>query len=168
MAAIEPVQPAQNNVQQIEIPERWEICLMEQLKAENLFFDRPSLERLASLLESELQEARKREKHLLRLLEQEQKRNAVLERLLANGSNTGEIPKADGLNDGRRKLFECLQKHYPHPLSPEHIQRFLGLRSTPVYTLVRMAKADILKRPSHGLYAIAEEYVQLRERDSDP
>ncbi len=161
MAAFKPVHTAQKNVQLIEFLERGELCLMEQRKAENLFFDRASLERLASLLESELQEARKREKHLLRLLEQEQKRNAVLERLLANGSNTGEIPKADGLNDGRRKLFEWLQKHYPHALSPSQIQRLLGLPSTPIYTLVRMAKAGILKRPSHGLYAIADEHVQL-------
>ncbi len=161
---------AQNCVQQIESPERRELCLMEQRKAENLFFDRTSLERLASLLESELQEARKREKQLLQLLEQEQRCNAAWERLFDERlqhsdipQGLGEEPKEFDIRENRAKLLECLQNHYPHPLSPAQIQRFLGLRSNPFYTLARMAKAGILKRPSHGLYAIADEHVQLWE-----
>ncbi len=142
---------------------------MEQRKAENLFFDRPSLERLASLLESELQEARKREKHLLRLLVQEQRGNAAWERLFDERLQHSEIPQGLGespkefdIRGNRAKLLECLQHHYSHPLSPSQVQRFLGLRSNPFYTLVRMAKAGILKRLSLELYAIIDERVQSR------
>ncbi len=166
MAAFKPVQTAQKNVQKIEFLERRELCLMEQRKAENQFFDRPSLERLASLLESELQEARKREKHLLRLLEQEQRCNAAWERLFDERlqhseipQGSGELPKEFDIRENRATLLECLQNHYPHPLSPAQIQRFLGLPRTPIYTLVRMAKAGILKKPSFGLYAIADKQV---------
>ncbi len=137
---------------------------MEERRAENLLFDRPALEGMVSHLEDELQEARKREKHLFRLLEQEQKRNAALEQQLAKGPQPIEVPKDVDIRENRAKLLECLQNHYPHPLSPKQIQRFLSLPSNPVYTWVRMAKAGILKRPYHGLYAIADEHVQVRER----
>ncbi len=147
---------------------------MTQLKAETSLFDRPALEHLVSRLEYELQEARKREKHLLRLLEQEQRCNAAWERLFDERlqhseipQGVGELPKGFDIGENRAKLLECFQNHYPHALAPAQIQRFLGLRSNPVYTLVRMAKAGVLKRPSHGLYALADEHVQLREGDSD-
>ncbi len=52
----------------------------------------------------------------------------------------------------------------PHALSPSQVQRFLGLPSTPIYTLARMAKVGILKKPPFGLYAIADEHMQLMER----
>ena len=75
--------------------------------------DRPALEHLVSRLEYELKEARKREKHLLRLLEQEQRCNAAWERLVDERlqhsvipQELGELPKGFDIRENRAKLLE--------------------------------------------------------------